>query len=255
MLLFFLSLYTSHPNWRCSAVLQYYLPQIAMFERQAKQSLHNWWLLQTTFRLKETMEVPFKGHSPILRNVVKGRGNRTANGALLKTYAKKSTYFRPAAKSCRPPSTSCASYPLDLTVCLFICAISGTSTVSWRVRSTHKQQINMNYNHYHDTSRSTACTSSPIIIMHDLLIKKGFVVTIDHRLNLSNSGILLWSRQTVCRAVWIHEICKAWSNPSSLPYTGMCPSSVSVWQRYGQTAEGAKTAGKWIREVKRKASS
>lgn len=58
-------------------------------------------------------------------------------------------------------------------------------------RSVHKQQMDINYNHYHDTSHSTDCTSSPIIIMHDLLIQKGFVVTIDHRLNLSNSGILL----------------------------------------------------------------
>lgn len=69
--------------------------------------------------------------------------------------------------------------------------------------SIHKQQIDINYNHYHDTSHGTDCTSPPIIIMHDLLIQKGSVVTIDHRLNLSNSGILLWSRWTVCRAIWI----------------------------------------------------
>lgn len=59
------------------------------------------------------------------------------------------------------------------------------------IKSTHKQQIDINYDHYHDTSHGKDCTSPPIIIIHDLLIQKGSVVTADHRLNLSNSGILL----------------------------------------------------------------
>ena len=59
------------------------------------------------------------------------------------------------------------------------------------IMSIYKQQIDINYNYCHDTSHSTDCTSPPIIFMHDLLIQKGFVVAVDHRLNLSNGGILL----------------------------------------------------------------
>lgn len=123
-------------------------------------------------------------------------------------------------------------------------------------RSVHKQQMDINYNHYHDTSHSTDCTSSPIIIMHDLLIQKGFVVTIDHRLNLSNSGILLWSRQTISPAVWtgmpyarhgaIFLLYPTLVRAPAFHQPGKSIDKLVTVQRQQQKPERSKMQSKWV---------
>lgn len=108
---------------------------------------------------------------------------------------------------------------INLLALFYSLPVLSTVLLAEGIRSIHKQQIDINYSHYHNTWHSTDCTSPPLIIVHDLLIQKGSVVTTDHRQSLSNSGIFLWSRQTMGRAVWIGMscMCKTWSHPSPLP--------------------------------------
>lgn len=130
-----------------------------------------------------------------------------------------------------------------------------TALLAEGIRSVHKQQIDINYSPYHNTSHSTDCTSPPFITVHDLLIQKGSVVTADHRQSLSNSGIWLWSRQTICRVVWIGMscMCKTWSHPSPLPTLAhsswTSPKWTNWWELEDNTekrTERSKLQSKWV---------